>query len=237
MITAKGGAGTAAPEAVGADGKFCVEVRLIEDAQNSITLVPLDARGCPGRSTVVSLRHKTAPSADAGVTTITNVAKKSPIASSEPPDSSGILRNLNDGDTKSWAKFSFWDFDLGSSCDAATWIRIDFGKLYTVSKLKIFWAPGAGSDYATCYTVLLSKKDSPADPNPSSSDWVVVAQESSAPGGTQTIAINPETAKSAALLMYENASTGLTETFKIAEFEVYGQDPNAVPPPPPDSCK
>jgi hypothetical protein len=38
-------------------------------------------------------------------------------------------------------------------------------------------------------------------------------------------------------MLGENDGTGIYETFDIAELEVWGQDPDGVPPPPPASCR
>jgi len=236
-ITARVGSATAKPVDVGSDGRFCIEVQLIPDAVNSVTFTPWDQNTCPGQETVITLTHKTTTVLDGGVTTLLNVAKGQPVTSDEKPDK-GDLSYAVDGDANSSVTLSFWDFDLGGTCDAFAWVRVDLGKVYTVTKIKIFWPASVQSDYATCYSVLLSPNSAPVDPDPAQiQDWQTVKQESNGTPQDPVILTVPTAARWAALLLYENRSSGWTETFALGDFEVWGQDPNAVPPPPPDKCQ
>lgn len=239
MVTARGGAGTAAPQSVGDGGEFCLEVRLIEDAQNTVTFIPLDERGCPGESTVVTLRHQSIAGADGGVSAITNVAQNGAVTSSQPPEDDAELSRVNDGDPATSVRLKFWDIDItdNGSCDAFAWIQIDLGKPYTVSKIKLHWSVTKGAPYAVCYAVLLSKVEAPGAPDASSADWTVAVQKPDGTPEVQELAIDPEVARHVAVLLFENDSMGLQEEFEIGEIEVLGQDPNAVPPPPPDRCE
>jgi len=235
-LIARVGSMTFAPVTVGSDGRFCVEAQLIPDAINTVVFTPLDKNGCPGIETSATVTHRTTASADAGVTTLQNVARGQPVSAGETPDE-GELSYIVDGDAKSTVTLSFWDWDWGGTCDKSVWVRVDLGKVYNVTKVKLIWPPQVGSDYATCYDVLLSSKTAPVDPDPAQiQDWESVKEESNGTDQDQVILINPTPARWAALLLYENASSGITETFKVGELEVWGQDPNAVPPPPPDSC-
>lgn len=238
QVLAQSGVGAAAPVTVSASGKFCIEVQLIPDAPNKVMVTPLDDNGCVGPSSEIAITHKSSTSnQDAGVPTIFNTAKGQPITTSHSPDK-GVSSYVNDGDPKSFAKYSFWDWDMGGTCDRHVWVRIDLGKTYTVSKLTAKWPPQVSGNYATCWAMLLSSKASPVDPDPKAfSDWKTVKETSIGGSQNQVIAISPEPARWAAFLMYENATTSMTETFELAEFEVWGQDPNAVPPPPPDRCQ
>lgn len=237
LITAKSSAGEASPQSVDSLGNFCIETRLIEDAPNTVTFIALDSNGCPGDKKVVSINHVKLAD-DAGVSSApANVALQQPITSDNAIDQSD-LQTINDGDDSSWTEISFWDFDITSTCDKFSWVRIDLGKIYTVSAAKIRWDSSATGQYATCYTVLLSASASPSAPDPTSTDWTVAFQTQSATNGEQNIAITPKSARFAALLLYENAQTDLDlqESFYLAEFEVWGQDPDITPPPPPDRC-
>ena len=236
-ITARVGSVTFKPVSVGSDGHFCIEAQLIPDAVNTVTFTPWDANTCPGIDTTITLTHRTTPGVDAGITTLQNVAKSQPVSAAEAPDS-GDLSYIVDGDAKSTATFSFWDWDWGGACDKYVWVRVDLGKVYNVTKVKILWPPQVGSDYARCYGVLLSSSTAPVDPDPQQiQDWETVKEESNGLPQDQVILTAPTAARWAALLMYENASSGLTETFVLGDLEVWGQDPNAVPPPPPDKCE
>lgn len=236
-ITARLGSVTFAPVKVGSDGRFCVEVQLIPDAPNTVTFTPWDQYTCPGIETTIMVTHKTTPGVDAGVTTVQNVAKNQPVTSNETPDE-GTLSYAVDGDPKSSVTLSFWDWDWSGTCDKHAWVRVDLGKVYNVTKLKVLWPPQVGSDFARCYAVLLSSKPAPVDPDPQQiQDWETVQELDNADSQDQVVLVAPTPARWAAVLMYENDSSGLTETFKLGEFEVWGQDPGAVPPPPPDRCE
>jgi hypothetical protein len=241
MVLARVGAYATQPVKVEpGTGRFCLEVTLLPDSSNSVTFTPLDNNGCPGHDTIITITHKTALHHDSGITTPVNVALKQPITSLDPPDSGGILQNLNDGDENTFVVFSFYDWYMTETCDKFSWIRIDLGKVYTVSKLKVRWAPSAGDEYAQCYTVMLSGQDTVGDPDPSPGNgWVIPSNGAVTNGvaGDQTIVITPQSARWAALLLYEDGASGLREVFQVAEVEVWGQDPNAVPPPPPDRCE
>jgi hypothetical protein len=236
LITARGGKDATQPVSVGSDGRFCIEVSLTPNSLNAITFSTTDKVGCPGKETLVTVTHKSAPKVDGGSSAPINVAKGAAIISSATPDE-GALAAVNDGDPATSAKFSFFDYTSG--CDKNVWIRIDLGKVYQVSELKVRWATDAGSNYAACYALLLSSSASPGDPDPAqTATWTVAKQDQAAPAGDQNIAISPPTlARYAALLLYEDGSTDFYETFKVAELEVWGKDPTTTPPPEPDRCK
>jgi len=239
LLLAKGPTGAAQPVKVLSDGKFCTEVTLLPDSPNTVTFSPLDVNGCPGRETVVSILHKSVATVDGGVSSIINVGKNAPVHSPTNPEE-GVLSYVNDGDENTGVKLSFsdwWD-PTGAACDANTWIRRDLGKSYTVSKLKVVWGPNVGTDYGQCYALLLSAKASPVDPDPAqTSDWTVVKQDqSNADSSPLLVPLSPQSARWAALILYENGSTGINEVFRVAEIEVWGQDPNATPQAPPDHC-
>lgn len=247
QVVAQGGLGNTAPVSVGSDGRFCIEVELIPDAANSIVLTPISKNGCFGLTNKISITHKSSPTQDAGGSTAPqNLARAAVVTagvtgSSDPlVPKKGSVASVADGDDKSWAQFEFWDPEASSTCDKAAWIRFDFGKAYTITRFKLRWGPLATNDktYAKCYTLLLSAKASPTNPDPASGDWIVANTTTGADDKVQDITINPESARWAAVLVHENGGTNLFgyETFDIADIEVWGQDPNVVPPPPPDTC-
>jgi hypothetical protein len=49
--------------------------------------------------------------------------------------------------------------------------------------------------------------------------------------------IDPVSARSVALLLYENGGTGAWETFQIGEIQIMGRDPTVAPPPSPNHCR
>jgi len=239
LVTATGGAGTAAPATVGASGKFCIEVKLLPDAANTVQFQCVDARGCVSTPTKVLIYHKTSATQDAGITSPINLARKQPVSlSNKTTLDKGPLSYVNDGLAQSSVEVSISDWT--SACDKCGIILVDLGKAYTVSKLKVVWGPNAAKNYGQCYTILLSAKSAPAMPDcqKANPDWKVAHMETSGISQPKAQVINPVQARWAALLLYENWATNLlSETFDVAEFEVWGQDPGASPPPPPDRCK
>ncbi len=57
-VLAQGPAGAAQPARVSNEWKFCTEVWLTPHTSNSITLVSVDANGCRGMETLVSIQHQ-----------------------------------------------------------------------------------------------------------------------------------------------------------------------------------
>ena len=241
-IVATTGSGTSAPASVSSDGSFCIEVELIPDAANQVILTPRSANGCLGNTKRISITHKTGTKVDAGAgATPENLAPTAVFSSGETPKT-GSLTSLVDNDAQSWAQFSMWDPEVSEKCDRFIWFRLDFGKAYTISKFKLRWGPLAqtNNSYGKCFTLLLSTKASPADPDPNNvNDWVIAKQIKDGDATAQEVTISPESARWAAVLLHEDGGGDILgyETFDVAEIEVWGQDPNIVPPPPVDRCE
>ena len=235
-ITAKGGAGTFQAD-VGSSSKFCIELTLLPDTSNSFTLHCLDGQGCPGPPLKISINHKTTPKSDAGINVPINLAKNQPITSLPAPKS-GSLKSVVDGKIGSFASFEFWDRDIigPGEFDNCSWIKVDLGKSYTVSEFKITWY--SQQKYGQGYVILTSSTTA-TDPKCDKANvgWQVQKQEKAGDYKPQSIKISPVAARWVALLMYEDEAKGFYEYFDLDEFEVWGQDPDATPPPPPDKCK
>ena len=231
-VTARGGAGNTGLFPVESDGTFCLEVRLIEDALNNLEIIPLDQKGCPGESAKLAMTHRT-QAGDGGVGSVRNVSKDGPVSASVQP-TQGALSAINDGNSQTASMLSFTDVDGGDTCDSFAWIKLDLGKVYTVSRVELRWA----ASHAKCWSLLVSSVAAPADPDPQSGDWTLVKDEQNGDSTAQNIAITPERARWVALLLYEDAKSdgNTTETFGVAELSVFGQDPNATPGPSPDTC-
>jgi hypothetical protein len=238
-VVAKGATGTSRPVAVGANGSFCLEVQLMPDTSNTVEIVPYSHNTCEGVHAQIRLQHKTESKPSGPPTQPHNISKGQPISSSHKP-SQGTLEDLVDGSSSSWARFSVWDPEFTKTCDAHAWIRIDLGKVYSLSKVRIQWANEAiaNKTYATCYSILTSSKTLPVDPSPSAtSDWRVIER----PEGTAAdvdVQMSGERARWVAVLLYENDTTAINqyERFEVGDIEVIGQDPDAVPPAPADRC-
>lgn len=231
-ILVSGGAGNV-KTSVGSDGSFCVEARLLADTDNKLYFEALDAQGCPGGRTYHQVKHTTKAKPDAGITSPINLAYKKVVSGTTPK--SGKFDNVVDGKDDTHAKFEF--FDWGGSC---AYIKVDLAGKYQVTKFKLRWDKWAKNDYATDYYLLLSDKTAPANPSCSSSTgWTKAVDKKGDDNTTKDLAINPQDARWAAMVLFEDADTGITdvyEGFMLAELEVWGQDPGATTPPPPDKC-
>ncbi|MBW2735952.1 MAG: discoidin domain-containing protein [Deltaproteobacteria bacterium] len=245
-MVAKGASGIARPVSVSSDGRFCIDVDLLPDIDNRITLIPYSGLGCPGETMQISVRHVASTQPDAGPTAeVQNVARDAVVTTGGEAHSIkvGSKELLVDGDSSSYARFSMTDWDINGACDAFIWVKLDLGKVYTVTRALLRWAATAVEDrtYATGYAVLLSSKENPVDPSTSHADWVTVKSEIEGGAEDPTLVFSPERARWVAVLLYEDAATRLIpppqEIFELAEIEIMGQDPDAVPEAPMDSCK
>ncbi|MCK5797511.1 MAG: hypothetical protein KAI47_10030, partial [Deltaproteobacteria bacterium] len=241
-IVASSSAGVSSPATVDSTGRFCIEVELLPDSPNQIILTPLSANGCVGYTTKLSVTHKTTLKVDAGGSSMPQNLSLSAVVTSGSKPKTGAVASVADGDASSWAQFEMWDPEVSENCDDFIWFRFDFGKNYTVSKFKLRWGPLAATDktYGKCVTFLLSTKPSPVDPDPKAvSDWITVKQIIAGDEKVQEVTISPEAARWGAILLHEDGAKNLLgwETFDIAELEIWGQDPNVIPPPPPDTCE
>ncbi|PIE19095.1 MAG: hypothetical protein CSA65_03385 [Proteobacteria bacterium] len=241
QILATTALGTSKPSPVDASGRFCIEVELLPDAPNQVVLTAMTSNSCFSPPTSHSITHRSPAQTDAGGSTAPqNLALASVITSGSTPKI-GSIAALADGDVNSWTQFEMWDPEIKEDCtNRHVWVRFDFGKAYTITRFKLRWGPLATSEktYAKCVTLLVSAQTSPVDPDPSSPDWIVAKRLTDGNEKAQDLTINPESARWAAILLHENGGNSVLgyETFDVAELEVWGQDPNVVPPPPADTC-
>ena len=238
MVGAEATSGQAKLVSVGSSSTFCIEVDLVK-GDNQIKLFGLNSNGCPGKlSQAYAVSYSgggTSP--DMGNTKPSNVGKGKTITSKPSPES-GSLSSLNDGSTATSAKFSFSDYEVKEKCDNCAWVKIDLGKAYTVSTFRIRWASDANNDYGKCHTILTAKSTPAQDPDCTvNAGWTVTHTETAGIAVPKDITVQPVTARYVAFLMYENGASWPTETFKLAEFEVWGVDPGATTPPQPDRCQ
>ena len=238
-IVAQGPAGNFRPVAAGSDGSFCIEVELLPEVSNEISVVGI-AEGCRSRPALLRISHHAA-SEPAPVDSLAhNVAIGAPTTASSAPDDGSSPSVLTDGKVSSFAEFSMFDPDIQMTADKFIWIKVDLKKAYSLSHVTLHWGPTAAEQksYASCYALLLSEKAQPAAPDPASPDWVVVAERSDGDARSQKVAFSPTQARWAALLLYEDDAIrwNAMERFALAELEVHGQDPNAVPSVPEDRC-
>jgi hypothetical protein len=233
-ITAQGGVGAAAPVSVNqSDGKFCIEVMLNSDSLNAITLQPIDANGCPGSGEKVDVTHKTCVQPDAGVA-VTNLALGAAVNANKTP-SKGDAGDLTDGKTSTVVEYAGgWGIT-----NAGIKLSVALKQAVQVEKIVIRWrdAKGSGCDYGADYKLAYTSLSSPGEVD-ISGPWSELKSVTDGAGGveTYTYSSNKPFARHVGLIMDKNGCTGWTETFAIAELEIWAKDPSKVPLPPADRC-
>lgn len=237
LITITGGAdsGGAAEGASAGDGRFCAEVRLVLDAENTLEVRASTTGGLtspPTRVTVVQTGRPPEPSGGEGEGEgegeggPVNIAPTSPYAWASPEPSMGDYFSASDGDASTFMRVSFWDWDIGPSCDAAAWYEIGFDRLQTIDTIKIRWVNDWAGRYGTQYHVLVSEMPEPGDPSTTSGNWTVVGQQGCGmdvgDGDVDTFTFeSPVSLMWAAVVMYEDGFTKVNEIFDVHEFELW----------------
>ena len=238
LVGAETTAGQAKLANVGSSGTFCIEVDLVKGT-NNIKLYGVSSGGCQGKlSQAYPVSYSGSdPSPDMGVVQPANLAKGKSITADSSP-SSGSVTNVNDGSTTTSATFSFSDIEYPETCNKCAWVKVDLGKAYTVSKFRIRWASDANTDYARWYSILTAKSTPAQNPDCTvNAGWIMTHSETDGQAVPKDIIVQPVAARYVVFQMCENKGTGTSETFKLAEFEVWGVDPGATTPPNPDRCK
>jgi hypothetical protein len=233
-ITAQGGVGAAAPRTVNqSDGKFCIEVMLNSDSLNVITLQPIDANGCPGLEEKVNVSHQTCLQPDAGVA-VTNLAVGAAVNANKKP-SQGDSSYLTDGKTSTVVEYAGgWGV-----ANAGIKLSVALKQAVQVETIVIRWrdAKGSGCDYGADYKLAYSSLSSPGEVD-LSGPWSELKSVNDGAGGveTYTYSSNKPLARHVGLIMDQNGCSGWTETFALAELEIWAKDPSSVPLPPADRC-
>lgn len=233
-IVAQGGQGAAKPQPVNqTDGKFCIEVMLVSNSANSISLQPLDGNGCPGLARTVSVTHTSCAQPDAGVG-VTNLGQGAAVSSNKSP-SKGDATYLNDGKTSTVVEYAGgWGI-----ADADVKISVALAKPVELEQIVLRWrdSKGNGCDYASKYIVAYSSLSSPGQVD-LKGGWAELKNITDGQGGNETYDLTSSKpfAQHVGLVLNQNGCTGWTETFALAELEIWGKDPSAVPVPPADRC-
>jgi len=232
-VVAQGGAGAALPVTVGSDGRFCIEVLLSPDSLNSITFSPVDANGCPGQALVRTIEHKTCAQPDAGATVI-NVAQGAAVVTESTP-SKGQNGDMVDGKTETVVEYTGgWGWT-----DANIWVGIALGQPVELQKIVVRWrdSKGSGCDYGGSYKIATSAYSDPGKMDLNSGMWTLLQEISAGDGGDDSFDLSSSKplAQHVALLLQGNGCNGWSETFAIAEVEVWAKNP-ATPLPPGDRC-
>ena len=242
---------------VSSNGSFCVSVPLAPNTENPITVTAYDNNGCASQVSQITVTH----AGQAGTYTSGGGSQRRDVAeraglevgvddSPGWPLDEGNKDAFNDGDDQTWAELSFRDIEppdifQETECDFASdkyaWVRVDFPRSYLVSEVRVRWARNAPTEYATCYAVVLSNAPGSELPAPDANGWTSVVLQGQGTGQDARHDFQPTVARSAALLLYEDAVgiwslSAPWEFFRLAEFEVIGETPDTSPQPLPDRC-
>jgi hypothetical protein len=234
-VVAQGGANAAQPAVVGSDGRFCIEVELQPSTQNTIIFSPVDVNGCPGQNLTKTITHQSCAGADAGAPAVINVAQGKSVVTDASP-SEGQNPYLTDGKTSTVVAYTGgWGWT-----DANIWVGVALGQPVLIEKIVVRWrdSDGNGCDYGGKYKIAISAFSSPGKMDLNSGDWTQLEDITDGDGGddSYSYASSKPLAQHVALLLKTNGCTGWSETFAIAELEVYAQDPSSPTVPPPEGC-
>lgn len=227
-VVVKGPKGWTAPAKVDLDGSFCVEVKLAVDSSNTLTFTPVDKAGCEGQRLVQTVTHSSSCSDKSGSGAAatgpsSNVAKGATVIASATPNS-GKDADLVDGKLDTVARYSAgWGM---SSAD----IRIDLAlaKPYKIETIIVRWedSKGDGCDYGEEYDVATSAVYDAGKVG--ESGWTTVEEVDDGDGGEDRFDLKHKpTVQHVGLKLRFNGCTSWSESFAIAEIEVFGADPTA----------
>jgi len=230
-VVAQGGVGASQPALVGGSGRFCVEVMLLTSSTNTIVFSPVDANGCPGQSLTRTIRHQGCGGPDAGASVV-NIALGAAVASDSEP-SAGQGTYLTDGKTSTVVEYTGgWGWS-----DADFWVGIALGRPAGVERVVVRWrdSAGGGCNYGTGYKIASSAFSEPGPMDLNSGTWTQLKDIASGDGGTDEFTFpDKPLAQHLALLLNSDGCTSWSETFALAELEVWVADPGSTPPP--DRC-
>jgi len=230
-IVVQGGPGAAQPATVGSDGRFCLEVPLTPDSQNTLTLFAVDAGGCPGQSLVHTVEHRSCDQPDTPTASV-NAALGAGVTGSSP--NSGDAHSLVDGklETEVTYKGGSWGFN-----DASIKIDIALPKQVELERIIVRWkdSKGNGCNYAADYEVAISDSIDPGKVG--DGPWTQVVKITDGDGGEDNhqLTTNPK-ARHVGLVLKNNGCSTWSESFTLLEVEVWATDP-AVQVPSGDRCQ
>jgi hypothetical protein len=210
-------------------GRFCLDVELVPDSENTLRLMAQDPT--LGMSSAVTVKvtqqssckdDATAPQVDPPKSK--NVALGSSATSKDKPKE-GNLGLLTDGDSKTFVQVGMDCPWYNPKCPFDSyngWVSISLGKLYLLDHIVVRWKDSSG-DFGKEYKVLVSSMTNPGDPDPKNGYWTKVAEVDSGDGGSDSFAVKGSKvyAQHVALWLEFDGATSAGETFSIGEVEVW----------------
>jgi hypothetical protein len=218
-------------------GRFCMNVRLKAGQSNIIEVRVHDP--VLGDSDATTVTVKQSACHDDGTPTPTtpkptNVATGIKGRASQAADQ-GNEGFLTDGNASTFARYAAgWAWT-----DADIWVTIKLTKLTEISKIVVKWG---ATNWGSKYKVLVSAIGDPGDPNLKNGYWTEVKNFDAGAGGTDTIDLTsskPVAQHVALWLLQDGGSWTWSETFDLAELEVW-DSPKATSPTPttqPNTCE
>lgn len=238
-VFALGGAATAgiSSDAHPQTGSFCLPVALKKGQLNKFEIRAQDPKLGVSTSVTVRITRKICDEKKDDTTSSApakakpkNVALGAKVRSKDSPKS-GSGNNAVDGSTSTVVTYSGGWFDHAYN----GWVALDLDKLYRISKIVVRWrdASGSGKHYGKDYMVLASHASSASEPY-FNNGWTEVKRISSGDGGTDTIDLKSKMpfVQHVALFLYGDAAFNWSETFAIAEIEVWSAPDDSPSTPP-----
>ena len=215
-------------------GRFCIDVPLKKGSVNTIEVRAQDPVLGVSEPTTVSVTHggtcqdDVTPPPDPPKSK--NIALNLPVRTSKSEDK-GNPGFLTDGNSSTVAVYSGGSW----TSDANIWLTMKLEKLMAVEKIVVRWRDNSSSSehqYAVKYKVLISTKSDPGDPNLDNGYWTPVAEVTSGDGGVDTFDLKttkPQAQHVAVWLQQDGASYTWSETFAVAEIEVWDVPKTVTP--------
>ncbi|MCA9671051.1 MAG: hypothetical protein KC503_35885 [Myxococcales bacterium] len=209
------GGGNVAKLPVSASGGICLEIPIAKGATVNLLVTAIFGDGCRSASeTVTVVQQEPQPK---------NLALGKRVMSSSS-SGSGSPAVVVDGLYDKAFEWSFFDIDaLGYSCDNYAWVAIDLGAEETIAGLKVSYPPDPNfAHYLRCWALYASTRNNPPAPAANNQAWSLVVEQKNQPAGTLDITFAPRRARWVGVLMYEDAGSGVNETFQVTEIEIFG---------------
>jgi hypothetical protein len=220
-----GGTSGLATDAHPVTGRFCMDVPLKKNTVNNFEVRAQDPILGMSEPEMVSISHTTCnddvPDPTPEQVPSQNVALGAQGTESESPDE-GNVGFLTDGKASTSVTYS-GGYGWG---DFGGWVSLKLDKVYMASKIVVRWRDGSssgGSEYGAKYSVLYSSMSDPGDPDLKNGYWTVI-EMNSGDGGEDLFSLEsskPLIRHVAIWMKQDGASWTWSETFAIAEVEVW----------------
>lgn len=223
-VLVTGGASDTSTDPDGVSGRFCVDVSLRKNTVNTLKVYAHDP--VLGVSEPASVQISHTKCGDDVKDPPKDPPKSKNVALGVKPTASkaaeaGNEGFLTDGDVTTVTQYA----GGGPWIAADIWVMIKLDKLIEVKKVVVKWknqAGGTETDYAKDYKVLLAT-GTPGDPDLKNGLWTIMREITAGDGGIDTHDFSSQKplAQYVALWLRYDGSSSWSETFSIADIEVW----------------